>query len=185
MKILSLALLSALSVSAQLPGSVSVTSSKLDGERQVRVEPGWLKGDRLTAVTPKLGGFWSDKSPTNFMMEAVLTGAGVPEKLKVGIDGRISEFTAVSKSPGSGYNQSLGAAESSSRFSVPLAFVKDMLTGTNVVIQVSDARSFAEAVFSADGPTRARPGFRKALQKVTGDGSEKSQAKPNRKPFEK
>src|SRR3954454_25206645 len=102
------------------PGSVKVTTSKLDGERQVHIEPGWLKGGNLLSVTPKLGGFWTDKSPTNFTLEAVLVGGGAPEKLKIGIDGAISEFLPNGAGAGSVYNQSVGRVEISKRFTVPL-----------------------------------------------------------------
>src|SRR5262245_6360025 len=105
----------------QMPGSVKVTTSNLDGERQVKVTPGWLKGDRLLEATPKLGGFWSDKSPTNFMLEAVLVGGGAPEKLKVGIDRTVLEFTPTAAAPATAYNQSMKLVETSKRFDVPLA----------------------------------------------------------------
>jgi hypothetical protein len=177
------AMATAVTAVGQMPGSVKVTTSKLDGERQVQVTPGWLKGDRLLETTPKLGGFWSDKASTNFTLEAVLVGGGVPEKLKIGIDSRISEFTPDAAAPGTAYNPSLKVVETSKRFHVPLAFVQEMMTGTNVVVQVGDARVFREGVFSADGPTRARPGFKKALEKIQNpDGAKKSVGQTRKPP---
>jgi hypothetical protein len=159
-------LATSLTAFAQLPGAVKVTTSKLDGERQVQVTPGWLKGDTFLSTTPKVGGFWSDKSPSIFTLEAVLLGGGVPEKLRIGINGKISEFSPTGAAPGTAYNQSMKAVETSKRFEVPLVFVQEIVSGTNVVVQVGDARGFSEAIFSADGPTRARPGFKKALEKI-------------------
>jgi hypothetical protein len=174
------ALTVAVTASGQMPGSVKVTTSKLDGERQVQVEPGWLKGDDLFG-TLKLGGFWTDKSPTSFMLEAVLVGGGAPEKLKVGIDSRVSEFAPTGAAPGTRYNQSRKVVETSKRFNVPLAFVQEMVAGTNVVIQIGDARGFTEGVFSSDAPTQARPGFKKALERIQNPESPKKTARPARK----
>ena len=47
-----------------MPGAMKATTSQLDGERRVQVEPGWIKTSAFGGDT-KLGGFWSDKSPTN------------------------------------------------------------------------------------------------------------------------
>lgn len=165
----------------QFPGSVRVTTSKLDGERQVQVEPGWLKGEKLLDKPPKVGGFWTDKSPTNFTLEAVLVGGGAPEKLKIGINGKISEFVPNGAAAGTAYNQSMKVVETSKRFDVPLTFVQEMVAGTNVVVQVGDARGFTEGVFSSDAPTRARPGFKKALQKIQNPETAKSAPGATRK----
>ena len=149
-----------------MPGSVKVTTSKLDGEQQVQVEPGWLKGEKMSDRPPKLGGFWSGKSATNFTLEAVLFGESKPERVRIGIDGAISEFPTTNGARViTSFTQGVKGIETVSRFIVPLSFVQQMVAGTNVVIQ-EDARGFTEGVFSADAPTRARPGFKKALEKI-------------------
>ena len=150
---------------AQMPGSVKVTTSKLDGERQVQVTPGWLKGDRLLEATPKLGGLWSDKSPTNFTLEAALVGGGAPEKLKVGIDGRISEFLATSAAPGTSYNPSMKVVETSKRFEVPLAVVQQMV-GARTSSFKSVMRVVSPKAFSLSTRRRERGlGLRKRLRR--------------------
>jgi hypothetical protein len=158
----------------QMPGSVKVTTSKLDGERQVQIQPGWLQGQKMTDKPPKLGGFWTDKSPTNFTLEVVLFGESKPENVRIGIDGRISDFPTTNGRHVITYTEGVKAVETGSRFVVPLSFVQQMVAGTNVIIQVEDARGFTEGVFSSDAPTQARPGFKKALEKIQDPESEKS-----------
>jgi len=158
---------------AQLPGKVTVTKSKLDGAQQVQVEPAWLRETALGSDL-KLGGFWSDKSKTNFVLEVVLIGVDSILGLKVGIDGQITEWMPSEKSSHHSYQPGLynsvasipGHSETARRFVVPLDFVERMVDGTNVVMQIQMRRGYREVTFSNDQALRARPALRKALGKV-------------------
>ena len=157
-----------------LPGHVGVTTAKLDGERQVHVDPGWLHAGGLKISTIKLGGFWSDRRPDEFVLEAVVLGVDNIEGLKIGIDGRVSEFkqaggfTAYEYKPGyyEQFGSYAGHSESARRFVVPLDFVRAMVAGKKVIVRVSLSRGYLEGEFAFDQITFARPGFRKALAKL-------------------
>jgi hypothetical protein len=150
----------------QLPGNATV-SIKPNGEREVCVTPGWLTGKNRREPTPKLGGTWTDKSPTNFLLEAVLHGGGSLEKLRITNDGKVSELSPSAAPAQSGYNQYLKAATSSRRFEVSLDFVKQMVAGTNVMVEFGDGKTFTAANFSSevDGG-KAKTGFKQALQMI-------------------
>lgn len=204
----------ALSALAQMPGKVTDTVSKLDGERRVEIAPGWLKQEKVFAATPLsttaprfgLGGSWSDKAPTNFVLRIVwiaedknsrpnllsaLAGENpapmsareieaigqLPEKLKIGIDGTITDI-APSGTNGTVYAGLGGMRGIERRFEVPLSFVERMLGASNVVVQIgSQQNSTAEGVFK-DGTQHARPAFQRALEKIKTPSASEQSKKP-------
>jgi hypothetical protein len=171
----SIVLIAALAAScAGMPGNVSVTKSKLDGERQVQVEPGWLYAGGMKSPEMKLGGFWTDKMPSDFIMDAAIVGTDSVTGLKISVDGQISEFKPTedltnfkSSVGGSGVDNTVlyvpGHSESDKRFVIPLDFVKKMIAGKKVIVQVQMSRGYREGEFSFNQTSYAKPAFRKAI----------------------
>jgi hypothetical protein len=161
---------------AGMPGNVSVTKSKLDGERQVQVEPGWLYAGGMNYPEMKLGGFWSDKSPGDFVLDVAVVGVDSVTSLKIGIDGQISEFspsetfTNFKRTGGSGPDNTVlyipNHSESDKRFVITLDYVKQMVAGKRVIVQVQLGRTVKEGEFSFSQQSYAKPAFRKAIAKI-------------------
>ena len=165
-------ILTAVGMLAMVPLGLSemhdaTVSIKPNGEREVTVTPGWLTGKKRLEPTPKLGGTWTDKSPTNFLLEAVLHGGGSLEKLRIIIDGKVSELSPTAAPAESGYNKYIKAPTSTRRFATSLDFVKQMTAGTNVMVEFGDGQTFTAANFSSevDGG-KAKTGFKQALQMI-------------------
>lgn len=162
--VLAAIILGASTATAQRTGTVTESTSKIDGERQVQVVPGWLKGDGFLSTSFLVGGFWSDRSPTNFMLQVVVCDSSVPERLRVSTDGRIAEFEAHDASGNvwtSG--KTVGIVR---RFKVPLAFVEEMLKANNVVMEIRTSTGTKQEGTLVNGSNMAKPGFRKALEKI-------------------
>lgn len=158
-----------------MPGHVGTTTSQLDGERQVHIDPGWIKGKGLD--TPlKLGGFWTDKSPDVFHLDVVYMGTESVQGLKVGIDGEITELKPTSSMTDHDYIPGLynsvasipGHSESSRRFTVPLEFIRRMTAGQRVILQVDLGSKFTEGTFSFNQTNFAKPAFVKMLTQLQG-----------------
>lgn len=149
---------------AQRTGTVKESVSKIDGERQVAVVPGWLKGGKgLLSTSFLIGGFWSDRSPTNFMLQVVVL-SGVPERLRVSIDGRIAKFEPYDAN---GHSWTSGDIVGIvRRFDVPLAFVEEMLKAETVVMEVQTSEGTKQEGTLVNGANMAKSGFRKALEKI-------------------
>jgi hypothetical protein len=191
--------LACLTTDAAFPGSVRETTSKLDGERQVAIEPAWLKTASISGDT-KLGGVWSDKSPTNFFLDVVIItrkqtaflGTPVKQRIaevvsaKLGIDGEVSDLKAADEVTEQSYTPGLynsvasmpGHSEATRRFVVPLETVEKMLNGTNVVFQIQLQRERVEGVFSFDQIHFAKRAFKKALAKIKSTPEEREEKKP-------
>jgi hypothetical protein len=156
-----------------MPGNVSVSKSKLDGERQVQVEPGWLYAGGMSMPEMKIGGFWSDKMPKDFILDAAVVGTDSVTELKISVDGEISEFspsetfTHFSSKGGPGADNTVvyipDHAESEKRFVVPLDFVKKMVAGKKVIVQIRLSQGYKEGEFSFNQQSYAKPAFRKAI----------------------
>jgi uncharacterized Zn ribbon protein len=92
------------------------------------------------------------------------TVPGVPEHLRASADGRIAEFEAHDSSGNvwtSG--KTVGIVR---RFKVPLAFVEEMLKATNVVMEIRTSTGTKQEGTLVNGSNMAKPGFRKALEKI-------------------
>ena len=156
-----------------MPGNVNVTKSKLDGERQVHVEPGWLYAGGMKMPEMKLGGFWSNKDPNDFILDVAVVGVDSVTGLKIAVDGQISEFspseaiTNFKDTGGTGVNNSVlyfpDHPESDKRFVIPLDYVKQMVAGKKVIVQVHLGRTVKEGEFSFSQQSYAKPAFRKAV----------------------
>ncbi len=146
-----------------LPGSVRVTTAKLDGEKQVHVEPGHVPGRGLKAVL-MIGGFWSSKAPTEFTLEVVYGGAKNIIGMKLNIDGTIEELKPTESSTKT--EVPYGTVVSTRRFVVSLDFLERMVAAEKCIVQVSLDGEFVEGEFHGGGPTTCRPALRKALVKI-------------------
>ncbi len=159
---------------AAFPGHVTETQSQLDGEQQVQVQPGYLYLKGLESASFKVGGFWSDKDPQDFVLEVAYMGVASLKSLKVGIDGHVREFQPAHPTTDFEWEPDTGIAgvsapskaESRQRYIVPLAYVRQMVNGKRVVLQVQLHDGVVEGVFSFDQQEYARPGFRRALEKI-------------------
>jgi hypothetical protein len=174
---------------AQSPGKVTVSVSKLDGEKQVTVEPAWLYTGGLTSDL-KLGGVWSSKSETNFFIDVLQVQKrrtdflGVEKRqnmdalisgIKIGVDGNVHEFKPVDAQ--TGYVPGLGRVENSTRFSVPLELVQQMVSGSNVIVQAQLPGKWVEGQFTFNQMMYARGAIKKALEKINGKESDSSDRK--------
>src|SRR5215469_3073684 len=146
---------------AQRTGTAFETNSKIDGERQVSVVPGWLKGSGFLSTSFLIGGFWSDKSPTNFTFQVVVCDAGVPEHLRISVDGRLSEFdpSDVKGEPWQS-GDTLGIVR---RFPTSLAFVEEMVNAKTVVMDISTSNGTKQEGTFVGGGNMAKTGFKKGL----------------------
>jgi hypothetical protein len=149
---------------AQRTGTAFETTSKIDGERQVSVVPGWLKGSGFLSTSFLIGGFWSDKFPTNFIFEVVVCDAGVPEHLRVSVDGRLSEFD-----PSDAKGESWQSGDTTGivrRFPTSLAFVEQMVNAKTVVMDISTSNGTKQEGTFVGGGNMAKTGFKKGLEKI-------------------
>ncbi len=145
---------------AGVPGGVSSSTSKFDGERQIVVEPGWLPNGGASSL--KLGGFWSQKSPDTFALEVMYWGVRPVEAVKVSIDGEVVDLGG----DGVPVDQvDTPRPETGRRYVVPLSLIERMVAAKSVVFQVSLGSFSTEGVFKS-GPTCARPAFVSALGKI-------------------
>lgn len=149
---------------AQRTGTALETTSKIDGERQVSVVPGWLKGNGFMSTSFLIGGFWSDKFPTNFTFQVVVCDAGVPEHLRISIDGRLSEFDA-SDAKGNPW-QSGDTVGIVRRFPTTLAFVDQMINAKTVILDISTSDGTKQEGTFVGGGNMAKTGFKKGLEKI-------------------
>ena len=149
---------------AQRTGTAIESTSKIDGERQVSVVPGWLKGNGFMSTSFLIGGFWSDKSPTNFTFQVVVCDAGVPEHLRISLDGRLSEFDP-SDANGNQW-QSGDTTGIVRRFSTTLTFVEQMVNAKTVVMDISTSNGTKQEGTFVSGGNMAKTGFKKGLEKI-------------------
>ena len=158
-----------------MPGGVTKTESMLDGERQIRVNPGWLYAGGMKMPTLKAGGFWSEKAPDHFVLLLVSLGNENLESAKVGIDGKIIDLLPVESAPTefrwiSGtytqFGSHPGHAESSRQFLVPLQLVREMVDAKRAVVQLHFTTTYSEAIFTFNQPHYARRSFEKAIKQI-------------------
>lgn len=167
------ALLSGCAMMPTLPGDVSTSVSKFDGEQQVYVHPAWLQ-EGWDHTSLKVGGFWTDKEPDLFMLEIAYMGTSTIEGASVNIDGEMVELiksslpTDFQYIPGTynRYSSIPGHSESIQRFVVPMPFIDRLMDAERVVFRVDLGGTRTEGVFSEDGSMKARPAFKKALAQI-------------------
>ena len=149
---------------AQRTGTAIETTSKIDSERQVQVIPGWLKGSGFLSTSFLIGGFWSDKSPTNFTFQVVVCDAGVPEHLRISIDGHLSEFDP--SDPKGNSWQSGDTTGIVRRFPTTVAFVEQMVNAKTVVMDVSTSNGTKQEGTFVSGGNMAKTGFKRGLERI-------------------
>ena len=149
---------------AQRTGTAIETTSKIDGERQVSVIPGWLKGNGFMSTSFLIGGFWSDKSATNFTLQVVVCDVGVPEHLRISIDGRLSEFDPTDANGNTW--QSGDTHGIVRRFRTTLTFVEQMVNAKTVVMDVSTSNGTKQEGTLVSGANMAKTGFKKCLETI-------------------
>lgn len=153
-----------LSSCATMPGGVRVEESKVDGTREISLEPGWLYNSQI-----KVGLHQNTKmKPDEVLMEIQLSSAeGIEQKdsLVINIDGDIKKFSAAdSKTHFTTYADNVW---SSRRYMVDVAFVKKMLEGKSVWMKVNTRGPvYIEGEFSKGGFTTAKDGFPKFLAEL-------------------
>jgi hypothetical protein len=149
---------------AQRTGTASESISKIDGERQVSVVPGWLKGKGLLSTSFLIGGFWSDRSSTNFIFQVVVCDSGTPEHLRISVDGHLSEFDAADASGNTWKSgDTVGIV---GRFPATLAFVEQMVNAKNVVMDISTSSGTKQEGTFVGGGNMAKTGFKKGLEMI-------------------
>jgi hypothetical protein len=146
----------------------------------VSTEPAWLYTGGMQSDL-KLGGVWSSKSETNFFIDVLQVQKrrsdflGVEKRqnmdalisgIKIGVDGKIYQFDPVNAQ--TGYVPGLGRVENSTRFSVPLALVQQMVNGTNVIVQAQLPGKWVEGQFTFNQMMYARGAIKKGLEKING-----------------
>ena len=178
--VLALSALHSAALADGLPGKIKTRTSKYDQAVELSMEPAWVG-----SMSPlKMGLFWRSSMPENdLLLTVVVKGAhsfGDGEPLHFKVDGEFHHFSAVDVVTdikategfyAPGFPVISGSNWSSKRFVVTREFVDSILKAKSVVVRVDLATEYVEAVFSKDGPTTARPAFRKFVAKLTGEKS--------------
>jgi hypothetical protein len=148
-----------------LPGGISVTYSKFDASRIVRLEPGWVGEGNI-----KLGLYQSSKMTKD---EVILTAMAIwifniadKESLQFNIDGEFLVLTPIDSytyfSLTEGYT-----SWSSRKYLINKLTIKRLLNAQRVIVRiVSDRNTFVEGNFSINDPQTAYRGFYEFYHKI-------------------
>ena len=154
-----------------MPGAISESKSQFDGTKQVSME--WLYSTYI-----KLALFKNSKmNKDDIIMTAVVKGAhnfAKDASLHCNVDGEIISFNSVDSL--TDINTSSGFVGSglyippsnwsSKDYVVGKEFINKIINANKVIVKIDLRKSYVEGVFSHDGPTTARPAFRKFLKKI-------------------
>lgn len=156
-----------------MPGYISNSVSGFDHTRSISMEPAWVPNSMI-----KLGLFWSSKINDNkLILIATIKGAhSIPSKnsLHFNIDGNITSLSSIdtltdidtTRGIIHGYTYTPGANWSSKRYLVEKEFINKLVNASHVVVKLDLQKTYAEGVFSSDGPTTARPAFKEFIAKL-------------------
>ncbi len=148
---------------AAFSGRVPTHHSRIEGEREISVAPGWLYGGGFSTPA-KAGGSWSEKSPRDFNLEIVVMGGGDIVGLKIECDGAGTAFTPTDPPTRVfAVNEEL---QSSRHFVVPLALVRQAVAAKRAVFQIQLADRLVTARLF-EQPTYARPALRQMLKEIS------------------
>ena len=152
-------------VLAQRMGKVHETRSKLDGEHQIHVEHAWLKGKHLFSPNMAIGAFWTSKSPDDIYLLIALIEGGVPQELKIGIDGQITELKPL-KEAGTSVNLTDRTWAIQRRYKVPAEFLGKIVAGKSVVVQVGSSEHTQHEGEVGGGNNMARAPLKKGWELI-------------------
>lgn len=146
-----------------MPGGLHYTESKVDGIKELSVDPGWLYN-----VWVKMGLHKNSKMQKD---EAILSVCiysdtiGLNESLTISIDKENTSFKSIDTT-------SLIETDSNhrscfkKRYYVKLSYIQKMVSGKNVWVKVTTNNgTYVEGEFT-DGMTTAKRGFTKFLSQV-------------------
>ena len=149
---------------SSMPGSIATSVSDYDGARQIVMEPAWLHDSTL-----KMGLYKTDAMPKDkVVLRVVIVGLvniAKRNSLHINIDGGEIHLTASDLL--AQYKTSDGGQNTSQRdYIIKKSLVRMMLDGERVVVKVDHGHKYTTGVFSKDGPTTARPAFRKFYEQT-------------------
>jgi len=151
------------------PGTVEVIKSKVDNSTHIHMEPAWLENTPI-----KLGLYRNSNMPENDIVLTVLVkGYHIfmwKESLKFNIDRNVEVFTSIDKLEGArtleeiyGTDRYIFADQTSKLYLIDRSFLERIINANEVYVRVDLQLGFKGGVFSKDGPTLARTGFKKFL----------------------
>ncbi len=154
----------------QMYGLVEVYQSNIDGSKIITMSPAIVETDGPLIY---LSLYWSSKMPED-QLHLNVAVAGVHhfaqgESLHFKIDEQTVSFKSFDNS--AKVNQAATDfgdtyQRSEKRYFVTKDFVKWLLSSSHALVEIDLTDNRAAGIFSTDGPGRARPAFRKFMDKV-------------------
>jgi hypothetical protein len=157
------------SLMTSLPGTISISESKVEGTKEINLNPAWCKTDWATGI--KLGLFKSSKMGQE---EVILTaevngiqGIETHDSLTLNIDGQVTRLSAIDNMTKMEMQTSSSPALSSIRYATSMEFAKKIVDGKSVLVKLNFTdHTYREADCSKDEMMSVKRSFKEFLEKA-------------------
>jgi len=146
-------------------GVIKEEVSTFDNKRVVSVSPTWVASDGpLYAASTKVGAIWNESNPNEVLIILKHDGSTAHsdvyksyESLGVNIDGDIRTFkvSGTTEHNSSNYNTVSRSiyTESTATVSMPLEYLRKMVTGNTVTVRFNSTHRYEDGIFSKETGT--------------------------------